>query len=123
MQILERSMKWQYCWRCREELPMLDDEEFAVVAALYHAAFRVDKKRIAQGLKTDDQSIAELFHPVVDAYEKITGYRATNANAVMHHCLSQFGPPCSACGKPLRTPKAARCVECGKERVTDEQTN
>ena len=31
----------------------------------------------------------------------------------MHDWARPLGPPCSKCGKPLRTPRARICVECG----------
>lgn len=46
-------------------------------------------------------------------YFEITGFRETNVNALWHHRVIQFGPPCSNCGKPLRTPRAKFCAECG----------
>jgi hypothetical protein len=46
-------------------------------------------------------------------YYEITGFRETNPNAVGHHRLSMYGPPCSSCGKPLRTPRAKSCDACG----------
>jgi hypothetical protein len=53
---------------------------------------------------------------VIDAYERMTGMRETNANAIMHHRASIYGPPCIICGKPLRTPRAAKCMSCGEPR-------
>lgn len=49
-------------------------------------------------------------------YEKLTGFRESNANALYHHRLSIYGPPCHLCGKPLRTPQARYCAMCGAER-------
>jgi hypothetical protein len=59
---------------------------------------------------------AQRFNVLLDGYEQITGYRETNPNAVFHHVLSIYGPPCRACSKPLRTPKAAFCAACGTSR-------
>jgi hypothetical protein len=49
-------------------------------------------------------------------YNKITGFDETNPNAIWHHRLSLFGPPCRTCGKPFRTPRAKLCVVCGSTR-------
>ena len=49
----------------------------------------------------------------LDRYFAITGFRETNPNALWHHVLSLYGPPCEACGKPLRTPAANWCAACG----------
>ena len=49
-------------------------------------------------------------------YEEITGFPESNANALFHHRLSLYGPPCHSCGKPLRTPQETYCPMCGTER-------
>ena len=46
-------------------------------------------------------------------YLRITGFRETNHNAIMHHQISQYGKPCKNCGKPYRTEKASFCAACG----------
>jgi hypothetical protein len=92
---------------------MLDEVEFAVVAALYDSAIRSGK---APPGKVGKAAIEALFQPVCTAYERITGVREEHAAAVMHHRLSVYGPPCAQCGKPLRTPKAAHCAACGATR-------
>ena len=52
------------------------------------------------------------FGPLLREYERITGFRETNPNAIHHHVVSMYGPPCTACGKPLRTPRARFCAAC-----------
>jgi hypothetical protein len=49
-------------------------------------------------------------------YRQITGFDEPNPVAIWHHRLSLFGPPCNVCGKPLRTPRAKLCAECGNSR-------
>ena len=48
----------------------------------------------------------------VQKYQRLTGYRETNANAIWHHKLSLYGAPCKQCGRPLRTPDAKKCGSC-----------
>ncbi len=56
-----------YCWRCDMELPMLTDQEWDELSVII---------RDKEGLYSDRNTkfLAE--------YEKITGYRETNSNAI-----------------------------------------
>jgi hypothetical protein len=96
---------------------MLDEEEFARVAQLYGNGFRsAPQQEEEAGPPTQPLTIEERFAPVSREYARLTGYVGCHPNAVMHHRLSLFGPPCSACNKPLRTPGAKLCAECGAPR-------
>ena len=96
---------------------MLDEDEFAVVSRLYSAGIRVIKDfREAHGASLDQVDRRGSFRSLLDTYERMTGFRETNPDAIMHHRLSLYGPPCAQCGKPLRTPKAAHCAACGAVR-------
>jgi hypothetical protein len=64
------------------------------------------------GIPLEGLNLQDRFRPASERYEQITGYKETNANAVMHHRLSMYGPPCKQCGKPLRTPQAKLCGAC-----------
>jgi hypothetical protein len=81
------------------EVPMLDDDEFKQVMSL-------------RGTGTDGDMWERNFGPVLHEYERITGFHETNINAVWHHKLSLYGPPCRNCGKPLRTSGASICGAC-----------
>ena len=69
---------------------MLDDEEFGRVTSFRPA---------------DVGGLHERFASMLAEYEKITGFRETNPNAVFHHRLSDYGLPCRFCGRPLRLRK------------------
>lgn len=102
-----------YCWRCRMDVPMLDDTEWARMAPRMHARIQAIKDyRHAHGV-----GIAEarkhVDGEVLDLYFEMTGFRETNAEGIWHHHLSHYGPPCQTCGKLLRTPRASFCAACG----------
>jgi ribosomal protein L37E len=92
------AMLWLWCWRCKAEMPMLDEAEF---------------KAVIQGFYPHDLEKYKLGWPEVRAeFTRITGYVETNPNAIWHHRTSLYGPPCHRCGKPLRSPKAKLCGSC-----------
>jgi hypothetical protein len=94
-------------------MPMLDEDEFAVIAHLYQQAFSATKEfRQTWGIPLENASIHERFEPVRAHYESITGMKESNENAIMHHRISLYGPPCEQCNKPLRTPRAKLCGAC-----------
>jgi hypothetical protein len=49
-------------------------------------------------------------------HERRTGFQESNPPAFQHHLRAYFGPLCGECGKPLRTPRASKCMECGAPR-------
>jgi hypothetical protein len=107
-------MKVQWCWRCKMDVPMLDEEEFERVSSVFmESAKRFLANEAAQ--RRGDSGPAVLV-PTCAEYERLTGFRETNPSAVMHHRLSLYGPPCTTCGKPLRTPEARHCAACGTLR-------
>ena len=107
-------MKVLWCWRCQMDIPMLDEEEFARVAPLYMASAK--HVLASEAAKKRGDTVGTELPPMCAEYERLTGFHETNPNAVMHHRLSLYGPPCAACGKPLRTPQARHCAACGTPR-------
>lgn len=93
-----------YCWRCKMEIPMLDEGEWREIAPLLSKSFDENQKRSALNL-----------------YERMTGFRETNINAIWHHRIADYGPPCTECGKPLRTPRANLCAACGAGKKRAER--
>lgn len=110
-------MRYCFCWRCQREMPMLDEEEYAEIRRLIQEVVR--KMRETPGIRKgngEGYSMRELFKPVRDEYERMTGWRDMHQNVIMHHRLELLGPDCPKCSKPLRTPEARCCVECGWKR-------
>jgi hypothetical protein len=94
-------------------MPMLDEVEYAQVARLSRVSIKAGKGlRERTGASFKDLTIDELFKPVREEYERLTGMNESNHNAIMHHRISLYGPPCKRCQKPLRTPKAKLCGHC-----------
>ena len=97
---------------------MLDEEEFAEVKALFVKGVQsVKEYRKQTGAPLQSVPMAERFEAMIAQYEAITGFKETNPNAVWHHRLSLYGPPCNHCGRPLRSPKAKLCGSCMAPRT------
>jgi hypothetical protein len=99
---------------------MLDETEFAEVSALYADAMRSLKAYKIDHAQDSQDVIHARFQPIREAYLRLTGFAEGNHNAIMHHRLSLYGPPCTACARPLRTPLARHCAACGKDRADSE---
>ena len=102
-------MKKLWCWRCRMEIPMLDEAEFQKAYELYGEGFR--NRSISLVNKQ------ERFKSLLDFYYDLTGFKETEPNAIMHHRIVYYGSPCEKCNKPYRTPKALFCVACGNKKT------
>jgi hypothetical protein len=112
-------MKVMWCWRCKMELPMLDEEEFAQFEAAHRECRSL--KRYRERYPEDERvDLVKMFAPACASYTQMTGFVETNVLAVFHHRISIYGPPCPNCGKPFRTPQARFCAACGERRVANE---
>ncbi len=98
-----------WCWRCSMEIPMLDENEYSEASRLYSVGIK--------NIHTQVNNSQKRFKELLDYYFKVTGFEETEPNAIMHHRIAQYGPPCEACGKPFRTPQASFCAACGHKRV------
>lgn len=96
---------------------MLTEEEWARVSPhLSNGIAQIKRYREEHQCSLAEATAKGFGREASAVYEEITGFRETNANALFHHRLSLYGPPCRVCGKPLRTPQATYCPMCGTER-------
>jgi hypothetical protein len=102
-----------YCWRCGIDVPMLDEAEWAQVHRLLTDTIQnIQQYRRATGASLLDAKSQDWGRAARDKFLELTGFVETNENAVWHHRMSLFGPPCVHCGKLLRTKSARVCAEC-----------
>lgn len=114
-------MQRMWCWRCKQEVPMLDEDEYAVITRLFkESTSSVKDFRRVHGSSLKDTPLRELYRPVCAEYEHITGMKESNHNEILRHRISLYGPPCKSCSKPLRTPNAKLCGACMRP-VQDQQ--
>jgi len=107
-----------YCWRCEVVLPMLDEREWQELEPLLVVSLEdVQRYRAEHACSLSEASTKGLGRAALAKYREITGFEETNINALWHHRLLRYGPACTACGKPLRTPRASFCAACGSPRV------
>jgi hypothetical protein len=108
-------MQILWCWRCKAEVPILSEDEFASIGRLYVECMAATKEFCQRwNLPLADANTDQLFRPVRQRYEQLTGTVNCHENAIMHHRISLYGPQCKSCGKPLRTPRARMCGNCMK---------
>jgi len=97
---------------------MLDEAEWQIVAPLLGSSIDTIKRlRQAQAASLAEAQTNIFGYMALVKYRKLTGHQETNPNALWHHRASLYGPPCTKCGKPLRTPQANLCAACGHARV------
>ncbi len=97
---------------------MLTEEEWAVVSPhLDNAVEQIKRYRQEHECSLAEANQRGFGQRALDLYEHITGVKETNANALFHHRLSMYGPPCRSCGKPLCTPQWRDCAICSAPRA------
>lgn len=105
-----------YCWRCDKVVAMLDEQEWeAMEPALTQSIVDIQNHRKAGATL---QEALRMPHGLqaLQLYKEITGHSETNPDVIRRHRIAIYGPPCCACGKPLRTPQASFCAACGHPR-------
>lgn len=86
---------------------MLNTEEYQIASKHYRDGFEQGKCNMTR---------AQRFKALINYYQELTGYKETDPNAIMHHRIDLYGPPCENCTKPYRTSQAKFCAACGHKR-------
>jgi hypothetical protein len=106
--------KTLYCWRCKVDVPMLEEHEWEQIwPDLTSAIEQIKDYRRTHGASLAEAKDHGWGRRALDRYFALTGFKETNPNALLHHRLAYFGAPCRGFGKPLRTPRAKLCAACG----------
>ncbi|HEY7687819.1 MAG TPA: hypothetical protein VH835_03960 [Dongiaceae bacterium] len=99
---------------------MLEGEDWAQISILLdRRTEQIKEDRKVQGSTLDEFLRQQHDEPLSETHFKLTGVRLKDVNAIYHHRVDLFGPPCKHCGKPLRTPQAKLCAECGAPRIME----
>ena len=97
---------------------MLDESEWQTVAPLLGSSIESTKRlRQAQDASLAGAQTNIFGYLAMAKYNKLTGHPETNPDVLWHHRAALYGPPCTKCGKPLRTPQANLCAACGQARL------
>ena len=110
-------MKTYFCWRCQDNVPFLEENEWAEFEPYARGTVRALKQyREETGAGLAEAKLA-VEDSAVRRFFEMTGYRLPSWESAYHHRLADWGPECDGCGHLLRTPMASFCANCGK-RVT-----
>ncbi len=107
-------MKVMWCWRCRQDVPMLDEDEYNAIYQLYGECFRSAKQKRDVPDGQQRPTLDDVFESVRTEYERMTGMADCHHDTILHHRIATYGPPCAYRGKPSRTPRAKFCAACGE---------
>src|SRR5262245_35239731 len=104
-----------YCWRCGRFVRGLSELEYAEFEAVFAATKRSLNAALDRG-ELDDSRWEELRRPLEETCRRLSGEDVLEPSHLFKHRASRYGPPCRACGRNLRTPRASRCMACGSKR-------
>ena len=106
--------KTLYCWRCKRDVPMLDAGEWMrIEPLLVERVTDIQRFRQTSGASLSEALSQGFGGEALVLYREMTGAIESDPGNLWHHRIDLLGPPCETCKKPLRTPKANFCAECG----------
>jgi hypothetical protein len=102
-----------YCFRCRRDVTMLDEGEYTRFTKMYAECTIPVAQAAVKGEPVRREAYSRICEPMLNAYASLGGPRDIDPKELLRHRRADYGPLCCRCGKPLRTSKASKCVECG----------
>ena len=109
-------MKKYYCWKCKKDMPFLEEDEWKQVGPLLSDARRAIKE-FREEQNCDLQEALRKCRPKATLkFEELTGLSGIHFHIIQHHRLKDWGEECPDCGHLLRTPKAKFCANCGRRK-------
>lgn len=108
-------MRRYYCWRCKIEMPFLEEEEWQQVAPLLGDAVREIKAYRAKHQCDLATARRMVMSEAMTMFEALTGMPGVHFDVIFHHRLADWGPECKKCGHLFRTPRASYCANCGQK--------
>ncbi|MDX8351927.1 hypothetical protein [Cognatiyoonia sp. IB215182] len=112
-----------YCYALRRVTPLLDEEEWSVLKPHLDNRLNEIKEYREQHHCSISEAAAKSSASSLRVYEQLTGARLDHPDQLWRVRRTQYGPVCTQCGKPLRTPRAKFCAECGCLRDGDIQVS
>jgi len=106
-----------YSYLIRKTVPLLDEDEWQEVEGLIksRSGFIMAYKKETGCSLEDARKYEPRGQEALERYFQICGQRLDHPAELYGVRLSRLGAVCPSCDKPLRTPKAKMCVECGYE--------
>ena len=106
-------MKEYFCFRCKKDMPFLDEVEWETISPLIRGSM-LDVKKYREEHQCDLATAKKNFRSEATVqFEKLTDYPDVYVSTITHHRLKDMGPECVACGHLFRINKAKFCANCG----------
>ena len=92
---------------------MFDEDEWAELRPLLEEDMRAVKDyRAEHEVALSEVPLEDVYARALEVVERVTGSREPDPQVLWHHRRADFGVTCERCGRPRRTSKASRCVDC-----------
>ncbi|MGD1850923.1 MAG: hypothetical protein ACFCBU_10045 [Cyanophyceae cyanobacterium] len=106
--------EFHYCWRCKVEVPLLNEDEWEEIGPLLKAGvIEIRNYRLRMNASLIEALERNQDLPVLIRHRELTGVDAVSFNSLWHHRRSDWGPVCPECNRLFRTPRAKLCAACG----------